>query len=194
MLFLYPTFVVVISALISGKAISKRQILALALSWAGIVLIAIQDIAFGQIGDTLLGTGLVLLSALCYAGYLVASGQVAQKIDTHRLTGYSMLAGCIASIIHFFTTHPVDSLKLPIQIYQLGFGLALISLIFPAILLNAGIKKIGSSSASMISSVGPASTAIMAAIFLNEPITLQQTLGTGLVLLGGLMITIPSTK
>jgi drug/metabolite transporter (DMT)-like permease len=193
-LFLYPTFVVIISALHTGNAIGKRELLALFLSWSGIVLIAMHDISFGQTSSTLLGTSFVLLSALCYASYLVGSGQVIHKIGTQRFTGYSMMVACIACIFHFSVTHSVASLNLPLRIYALGLGLALISLVLPAILLNAGIKKVGSSAASLISSVGPVSTILMAAIFLNEAITVRQILGTSLVLAGVLTITIPLAK
>jgi drug/metabolite transporter (DMT)-like permease len=94
-LFLYPTFVVIITALHTGNAIGKREILALFLSWSGIVLIAMHDISFGQTSNTLWGAGFVLLSALCYASYLVGSGQVIHKIGTQRFTSYSMLVACI---------------------------------------------------------------------------------------------------
>jgi drug/metabolite transporter (DMT)-like permease len=79
-------------------------------------------------------------------------------------------------------THSVAYLNLPLRIYALGLGLAAISLVLPATLLNADIKKVGSSATSLISSVGPVSTILMAAIFLNEVITVPQILGASLVL------------
>ena len=105
-----------------------------------------------------------------------------------------MLVACIASVIHFISTHSVASLNLPLKVYEFGFGMAIVSMIIPVFLLNAGIRRIGSNKASLIASTGPISTILMAAIFLNESITLRQLLGTGLVLAGVLSITIPASK
>lgn len=192
-LFLYPTFVVMITALLAKRPIGKREILALALSYAGIVLIALHDISFSSTSNTLLGAGFILLSALTYASYLVGSGRVIHKIGTQRFTGYTMIIACIACIAHFALTHPATSLNLPTEVYQLGFGMAVVSTILPVILLNAGIRRIGSSKASLVASIGPVSTILLAALFLNEPVTLNQMIGTALVLAGVLSISIPPT-
>lgn len=192
-LFLYPTFVVMITAFIAKKRIGKREILALALSYAGIILIAMHDISFSSTSNTLLGAGFILLSALTYASYLVGSGKVLHKIGTQRFTAYTMIVACIACVTHFVVTHPVSSLTLPIEVYQLGIGMAIVSTILPVILLNAGIKRVGSSKASLIGSIGPVSTILLAALFLGEPVTINQMMGTALVLAGVLSITLPST-
>lgn len=191
-LFLYPTFVVVISAYLAKRPIGKREILALALSYAGIILIAIHDISFSSTSTTLLGAGFILLSALTYACYLVGSGNVLHKIGTQRFTAYTMVIACIACVSHFALTHPVASLKLPMGVYQLGLGMAIVSTILPVILLNAGIRRVGSNKASLIASVGPVSTILLAALFLGEPVTFNQMIGTALVLAGVLSISIPS--
>jgi len=60
----------------------------------------------------------------------------------------------------------------------------------PAIMLNAGINRIGSSRASLVSSVGPVSTILLAYVFLGEGITAMQLAGTGLVMTGVLAITV----
>ena len=193
-LFLYPTFVVLISASISGKSIGNREILALILSWSGMILIAMNDMSFGKTSNTLLGVSFVLLSALSYASYLVGSGHVIHKIGTQRFTAYSMMVACLACNFHFAATHTIASLNLPLKVYELGLGLAVVSMILPIFLLNSGIRRIGSSTASLISSIGPVSTIFMAAVFLNEAITLSQFIGTSLVLIGVLNITIPLSK
>lgn len=191
-LFLYPTFVVVISACIAKRPVSKREILALALSYAGIVLIAMHDISFSSTSSTVLGAGFILLSAFTYACYLVGSGSVLHKIGTQRFTAYTMVVACIACVIHFALSHPMSSLELPMSVYQLGLGMAIVSTILPVILLNAGIRRVGSNKASLIASIGPVSTILLAALFLGEPVTFYQMIGTALVLAGVLSISIPA--
>lgn len=191
-LFLYPTFVVVISACIAKRPVSKREILALALSYAGIVLIAMHDISFSSTSSTVLGAGFILLSAFTYACYLVGSGSVLHKIGTQRFTAYTMVVACIACVSHFALSHPMSSLELPMSVYQLGLGMAIVSTILPVILLNAGIRRVGSNKASLIASIGPVSTILLAALFLGEPVTFYQMIGTALVLAGVLSISIPA--
>lgn len=193
-LFLYPTFVVIITALLAKKPIGKREILALALSYAGIILIAMHDISFSSTSATLLGAGFILLSALTYACYLVGSSNMLHKIGTQRFTAYTMIIACTACVTHFALTHSVASLKLPMGVYQLGLGMAIVSTILPVILLNAGIRRVGSSKASLIGSIGPVSTILLAAIFLGEPVTFNQIIGTALVLAGVLSISLPTQQ
>lgn len=192
-LFLYPTFVVLISALLSRKAIGRQEILALFLSYSGILLITVNDISFDRERNTLIGAGFILASSLTYASYLVASGAVIHKIGAQRFTAYTMVVACAACVTHFSATHSLYSLILPTPVYKLGMGMAIVSTILPVILFNAGIKKVGSNKASLIGSVGPVSTLLLAAVFLDEAMTLRQICGTGLVLAGVLSITVPQS-
>ncbi len=192
-LFLYPTFVVVISAFLASKAIGKREIMALILSYAGIILVATHEITFVKNTDTLLGAGLVFISALTYASYMVGSGPTMHKVGTQRFTGYTMIVACVAALTHFSATHSLTSLVLPRQVYLFGFFMAIVSTVLPVVLLNMGIKKVGGSKASLIGSVGPVSTVLLAAFFLNEVITVKQIIGTGFVLAGVLIITVPQS-
>ena len=189
-LFLYPTFVVVITAVLTGKTIGRRGILALMLSYAGIVLVAAHELSFENNAGTFMGAGFVFISAVTYSSYLVGSGPAIQKLGTQRFTGYTMVVACIAVLMHFSATHPISSLELPRQVYVLGFVMAIVSTVLPVMLLNAGIKRIGGTKASLISSVSPVSTLLLAVIFLNEAITVKQIIGTCLVLTGVLTITL----
>lgn len=193
-LFLYPTFVVVITAVLARKAVGKREWIALALSYAGVILVAAHEISFDNSAATFMGAGFVFISAMTYACYLVGSGPAIHKIGMQRFTGYTMVVSCIAVLTHFSASHPMSSLKLPMQVYVLGLAMAIVSTVLPMLLLNVGIKKIGGSKASLISSVGPVSTLLLAVVFLNEAITVKQIIGTGLVLAGVLTITLTKDK
>ncbi len=66
--------------------------------------------------------------------------------------------------------------------------MAVFSTVLPAFLLSEGIRLIGSARASIVGSVGPVSTIVLAYLFLNESITVYQLLGTLLVLVGVLSV------
>lgn len=196
-LFLYPTMVVLMSALVFKKRIHGREIFALLASYAGVALVVGHDLTILKSGasQTLLGAALVTASAISYAAYLVCSGRLIPKVGAPAFTAYTMLTATLASGLHFaVTTHPVAILHLPLEVYALSLLMAVIATVLPAILLNAGIQRIGSNKASLVSSVGPVSTIFLAYVFLQEDITWLQLAGTGLVMTGVLAISLHKEK
>jgi len=72
-LFLTPTFVLAITAIFLKRRITALEWGALALSYCGIVLVFVHDLAGGA-GSTVIGSLFVLGSAITYAVYLLGSG------------------------------------------------------------------------------------------------------------------------
>jgi drug/metabolite transporter (DMT)-like permease len=190
-LFLYPTIVVLLSTMLHQHKITKHEVFALVASYAGVILVVGHDLTMPTAAGahTLLGSGLVLVSAIVYAVYLVLSGKLIPRLGAPLFTAYTMLIMSVASGVHFFVTEDVSAvMHLPPQVYELSFLMALIATVLPSVLLNMGIHRIGSNKASLVSSIGPVSTIFLAWLFLGEPVTLLQTAGTALVLLGVLAI------
>lgn len=190
-LFLYPAIVIMLSAILFKHRISQHEWFALVITYVGVALVVWHDLSLAKSGsaDTLLGAALVLASAITYAAYLVYSGWAIPRIGSTSFTAYSMLAAAMASGVHYASTsHTTAILHLPVQVYWLSLLMAVVATVLPAILLNAGIQRIGSNKSSLISSIGPVSTILLAYIFLGEHITWLQLGGTGLVLLGVLAI------
>lgn len=188
-LFLYPTMVLVLSALFFGRRITRAEILALALSYMGIALAFAHDMASQQ-ENIVLGSALIFGSALAYAFYLMGSGQIIARIGAMRFAAYVMLVAGMANILQFVVTHPVSALELPVRVYELSLAMAVVSTVLPTMLLAAGIRRIGAHSASLIGSVGPVTTIALAYVFLNEPISMTQILGSCLVLAGVLIVSL----
>jgi drug/metabolite transporter (DMT)-like permease len=188
-LFLYPTMVVILSALIFKHRIGRTTLLALLISYAGIALVFLHDIHILQHGAWL-GSALVFASALAYAIYLIGAGHTIAAMGATRFTAYVMTVACIACLMQFFITHRIADLQLPARVYQLGFVMAVFSTVIPAFLLAAAMRRIGSAHTSMIGSIGPVSTIYLAYIFLGEPLSLTQMSGSALVLAGVLMISL----
>lgn len=192
-LFLYPTLVVLLNTVLHQHKMTKHEVFALIASYAGVFLVVGHDLSMPTAATShiLLGSGLVLASAITYAVYLVFSGQLISRIGATLFTAYTMLIISIASGIHFLLTEDVGmAMHLPVQVYGLSFLIALIATVLPSMVLNMGIYRIGSNRASLVSSIGPVSTIFLAWIILGEPVTLLQTAGTALVLLGVLAISL----
>src|SRR5260221_271034 len=70
LLFIYPTIVVLLSALFLKKPVKSRELAALVITYAGLALVLWR--ALDASGNNVpLGVGLVFASAVCYAVYLL---------------------------------------------------------------------------------------------------------------------------
>ncbi|MGE3925013.1 MAG: EamA family transporter, partial [Lautropia sp.] len=58
----------------------------------------------------------------------------------------------------------------------------------PVLLVLAAIERIGSASAAQTGLIGPASTIVLGALMLDEPVGAIQLIGTAIVLFGVLML------
>lgn len=192
-LFLYPTMTVIISALIYKRAIGRKVIGAMLLSYAGIVLVFLHDAGMSQSG-TVLGASLVFASTLSYSIYLVGAGHAIGRIGVSRFTSYAMIVASAASLLQFGIMRPMSALDLPVRVYELAIAMAIFSTVLPVFLLSHAIRRIGSGNTSLIGSVGPVSTIYMAYLFLNEHISLLQIAGSALVLVGVVVISVNTRK
>lgn len=186
-LFVYPTIVVLLSALFLNKRITKNIVLALMLTYFGIAVI-FSDTHLSGLGNVKLGAMFIFVSAFTYAAYLVGSGKLIPKIGSIQFNAYAMIVSCLAVLTHFAITWPSDIFHLPIEIYLFGIAIALISTVIPTFMVAEGINLIGPSAASIVASIGPVITIFLGYWFLNEPITIQELIGTVFVVGGVLWV------
>ncbi|MDO9106334.1 MAG: DMT family transporter [Methylovulum sp.] len=182
-LFLYPTFVVLFSAWLYKRKITGQLGLALALSYAGMILIFIEQLSLTA-SAIWLGSALVLGSAVIFAFFTMGSGIMTHHIGSTRFTAYTMTVASIATLVHFTVQHGLAPISLPVEVYGLALIMAVFSTVLPAFLMNAGIRRIGAGNASVISTTGPISTLLLAFLVLHESVTVNQMAGTCLVLVG----------
>ena len=192
-LFLYPTMTVILSALIYRRAIGRKVIAAMALSYAGILLVFLHDVSMSQ-GGVVLGAALVFASTLSYSSYLVGAGHAISRIGATRFTAYAMVVASAASLLQFGVTHPLSALDLPLRVYELSIAMAIFSTVLPVFLLSYAIKRIGSGNSSLIGSIGPVATIALAYVFLGERVSLLQIAGSSLVLAGVIVVSMNSRK
>ncbi len=189
-LYLYPTFVLLLSAAIFKRPITRRDVAALALSYLGIVLVFLNDLAT-QPGNVVLGSAWVGLSALLYAIYLLGSGRILQRVGSLTFACYAGLVSCVGVLVHFAAvSDPRTLFTQPAPVYWLALVMALVSTVMPIVLTAEGIRRIGASPASVIGALGPVATIFLGLVFLGEAITAIQVLGAGLVLAGVLTATV----
>jgi drug/metabolite transporter (DMT)-like permease len=183
-LFLYPTMVVLLNALLRGERITARILRALLLCYSGVLLVVWSDRLSGGANVTL-GSLLVFASGIAYAGYLIFSQPLILRHGSMRVTSCALMVTAACAIAQYgLTNDPLGLFDLPWQVIALCVATALVATVVPAFLLAAGMKRLGTSRASLVATVGPVSTLLLAYWLLDEPITLMQVAGSSLVLVG----------
>lgn len=188
-LFLTPTFVLLITSLFFKRRISRTEWLALGLSYCGIVFVFLHDLHGGE-GSTALGATFVLGSAISYAAYLLGSGELVRRIGALRLVSYAMCVSSFACIAQFFVLRPAGLLVQPAPVYWLSLANGMFCTVLPVFMTMTAVQRIGAPTASQAGMVGPISTLFLGALILGEPITAVQLGGTALVLAGIYMLSL----
>lgn len=182
-LFLTPSFVLLISIVFLKKKIGRLEWMALLISYLGTVLVFLHDAARGG-SQVLVGAAFVLGSAVSYALYLLFSGEMVQRVGAIRLVAYAMCVSSAACILQFFLLRPASALIQPAAVYGLSMINAVFCTVMPVSLTMVAVGRIGAGTTSQAGMVGPVSTLFLGALILDEPITGIQLAGTALVLAG----------
>ena len=189
LLFIYPTIVVILSAVVLKKPMSRRDLMALAITYAGVALVLSNQ--FDKMSANFwLGATLVMLSAVSFSVYLVGSGEVVVRVGTIRFTAYATAAASLFCILQFLALRPLSALALPVRVYVLAVAMALISTVMPIFMMAEALRRIGASRVAMISALGPFATVVAGYLGLDEKMTLLQTAGGCLVVLGVVVVAV----
>lgn len=187
-LYTFPAFVVIFSALLFRKPLSARLLLYVAIAYSGLFLVFYADIRAqpaAALGATITGSLFVLLSAITFAGYVIGSEHYMRTMSSALFTSMAMIAAGVAMIVHYAVLEsPARLLTLPATIYVWCLLTAIVFTVLPAFMMSAGIRRIGSAKAGAIGMVGPLATLVIAAGVLGETITPLQVAGFVVVVFG----------
>ncbi|MDD6211046.1 MAG: DMT family transporter [Bacteroidales bacterium] len=179
LLFVYPIIVALIMALVFKEKLTIQTILCILLALGGIGLLY-------KSGDgttlNLTGTGLVLVSALSYAIYIVGINQsVLKNIATLTLTFYVLLFGLALFLVR------VDfgkGLHIADEWYLWGNLLALA--IFPTVIsflcTTSAIQYIGSTPTAILGALEPVTAVFFGVTLFGEALTLRVCCGILLII------------
>jgi drug/metabolite transporter (DMT)-like permease len=182
-LYLNPTLVLLLSVIWLRVRVSLRQMVAIALSYAGVLIVFSHELKF-EGANVALGATLVFASALSYAVYLVASGEVVRRIGALRLTGAATSVACVFAILQLFVLRSPSAVFVPEPVLWLSLTNAVFTTFAPVVMVMMAIERIGAPLAAQCGMVGPMSTILLGVVLLGEPFTGWVVAGTVLVLAG----------
>lgn len=194
-LFLYPTFVVLINAFLFKEKIKGKVIWALVLSYLGIAVAYIGELQIDTGNpDFYWGSFLILLCSVTFAVYIAGSGYIIPRIGASKFTSYALLCSTAGVFIHYVLRGNYEPLQKSVDLWWYGISLALVATVIPTFLLSSATKKIGASNVAIISSIGPVSTILQAHFVLGESIFFEQIIGTAMILAGILLLSLKRKK
>ena len=188
-LFLYPTFAVLINTFYFKTKLGSIQVIALLLTYAGIGTAYWGEIRSAHYGPQFFyGSFMIFLCAITYSFYLVGTGRLVNKVGVTRYTAYAMLTATAGIFMHYLISQPFTGRPLNMSLAGYGIALAIVATVLPSFMMSLGMKKIGSNNVAIITSIGPVSTILQAHFFLGETIIAEQITGTILVMTGVVLI------
>jgi drug/metabolite transporter (DMT)-like permease len=182
--YLNPTLVLLLGLVFLKRRVSTRQWAAMGLSYLGVLLVFGREWSAGgaQAG---LGAALVFGSAITYAIYLLASGEVVKRVGSLRLTGLATAVACVLCIAQYLLLRPWDSaLGVAPQVVSLSVLNAVLCTFAPVLMVMMAIERLGPALTAQAGMIGPMSTIAMGVLVLGEPFTGWVVVGTTLVLVG----------
>ena len=181
LLYLYPTFVAILSVIFLKEKINRLKIIVLGLATLGAALTANPQ------GGKWMGILLALSAAVIYSVYIIVGAGVMRQVSVVQS---SAIIFASAGLVYGALT-AINGPHWPVTSagWQAVAAMTLISTVIAVVTFLAGLKLIGPTDASMLSTLEPVVTVLLAAMLFGEilqPITL---LGGGLILAAVLLLT-----
>jgi drug/metabolite transporter (DMT)-like permease len=181
LLYLYPCFVMILSAIIFREQITRLKTIALVLALIGTALTV--DPAGGQ----LIGALMAVAAAAIYSVYIIVGTNVMKHVSSvQSSTVIFASAGFVFGILtlvngpHFPTANTG---------WFAMSGIVLIATVIPVVAFLAGLEMIGPTNAAMLSTLEPVVTVLLAAWLFQERLNPIALLGGGLILAAVVLLT-----
>ncbi|MDO9182730.1 MAG: DMT family transporter [Bacteriovorax sp.] len=184
LLYTYPVLVTIFSRIFLKEKMGRKGILALILVSIGLMGLVWGEWSISRPVFLVYGFS----SALFYSLYIIFSRKYLSKIPALPSSFFVQLgAGIILSIIHF--SHNIHRpMEILIKNYPLIISMSVICSLMAMTLFLAGLQKITSTEASILSTTEPIFGVIIATTLLGESIKGVQLLGGFLILIAMLLI------
>jgi drug/metabolite transporter (DMT)-like permease len=191
LLYTFPAMVTIAAIVLGREQASRRTAGALVLASGGLFLV-LAGAGAGALDP--LGTLLGITAAVVYTAYILTSAGVAERVGPLVLsalvcTGAATtltLATAVHGDLHVAGVSPVGFVWLA--------GIAVVSTVGAVSLFFAGLKRVGPTSASILSTAEPVTTVVLAFLAFGESLGPVQLLGGALVIGAVFVLSAPGRR
>ena len=166
-LFVYPVIVAIAMAVFFKERLSVVTYGCIALALTGIVMLYDG----GAVPLSLTGVMFVILSALSYSAYIIAVNKSSvRSMNAVKLTFWGTLFSTVVIAVRLNMLTDLQPLESGVA-WSNTIGLALFPTVISMVFIAVAVKKIGSTSTSILGSLEPITALAIGIIIFNEPIT-----------------------
>lgn len=188
LLYTFPAMVAVGAVLLGRDRLTGRRLAALALALGGIVLVA-TGAGAGALDP--LGAALALAAALVYTVYILSSEGISGRVPAIVLSALV----CSGAALTLTAGSLVLGDLRPGEVTAAGWGwlagVAVVSTVGAVALFFAGLRRVGPTMASILATVEPVVTVVLAFLVFGERLGALQIAGGALVLTAVLVLHAP---
>ncbi len=181
LLYLYPTFVFILSVIVFHEKATWIKIAAIILALIGTALTV--DPAGGQV----VGVLLAMAAALIYSVYIIVGTNVMKHVSAVQSSSVIFAsAGAVYGLLMAF-----NGIHLPsTNSGWIGIaGIVLVATVIPVVMFLAGLERIGPTHAAMLSTLEPVVTVLLAAWMFGEHIQFIALFGGAMILIAVILLT-----
>ncbi len=187
-----PIVVLLLGYFLFKRPVTRRQVIAMALSYVGVLCVLAQELRL-EGSNIWLGVSLIVASTLSYALYLVYSGEVVKRLGSLRLTGLATTVACVFCLLQFIWMRPISSAwAVEPAVIWLSVLNATLCTFAPVVMVMMAIERIGSTATAQTGMLGPVSTILLGIALLGEPFSGWIAVGTALVMTGVWLLSRPA--
>jgi drug/metabolite transporter (DMT)-like permease len=185
LLYVYPVLVTLLARVVMRERLTRMRLVSLVLACAG-VLMVVGPTPTGHldIGGVLLG----LASAVVYSTYILTGGVMLRGVPALLASAVITTVGGASFLLYGAATgslHALDGAG-----WGIVAGCAIVPTVIAATLFLAGLARVGPTRASIVSTLEPATTAVLAALVLGEDLSALRLLGGAVVLVAAVLVSV----
>jgi len=181
LLYLYPAIVTILAVIILKERISKWKMIALLIALGGTVL-TIGPTGGGQFLGVILG----LAAAFIYSIYILVGSKITKQVTAIQSSTVVIVSAAIVSGGLVAIKGP--AFPATASGWASVIAIALISTILAIVTFFAGLERVGPTNAATLSTIEPVVTVVLAALILDERITLYRMLGGIMIILAVIIL------
>ncbi len=180
LLYLYPVFVALLSALVLKEKFTSWKIAALGLATLGAALTANPQ------GGSWTGILFAITAAVIYSVYIIVGTGVMKQVSAMQSsTVIFASAGAVYCTLALVNgAHPPQTGSG----WGVVGGIVLVATVIPVVTFLAGLQRIGPTNASMLSTLEPIVTVLLAAWLFADQLPVSTIIGGALILLAVILL------
>ena len=185
LLYVYPVLVTLLARVVVGEPLTRMRLLSLLLACVGVLLV-VGPAPTGHLDPC--GVLLGLASAVVYSTYILTGGVLLRGVPALYASAVITTVGGASFLCFGAVSGRLQALDG--AGWGIVAGLAVVPTLIAASLFLAGLARVGPTRASIVSTLEPATTVVLAALVLGEELSALRLLGGAVVLVAAVLVSV----